>query len=591
MNTSNKLAISCMKAPDNTIQTNAASLQSAPEQEAKPRVIMLLGFSLIIIFMIIITTAALSSMNHMEGQLDKIVNHYAIKTNLITSMRTAARERIHTLHKMLSIDDPFEFDDASQLFYQYGSQFLEYREKLKSMPNSSAELDLLEKLNTFTGKAGREQNDVFSKLQNGNKNAATLVLINKATPAQDQTFEIIDDLLHLQKNKSEAELSLSISDLNQSTTLLISILIIACVLAVAVALYVIKHISNAFCRVRAGEAREKSIRENMLEALITINQQGIMESCNASAENIFGYNRDELIGQNVSMLMPTPHREHHDEYIQNYLTTGKAKIIGIGREVTGQRKDGSLFPLILGVTKLVIDEQPLFIGIINDISKRKAAEEALRISHEKLEERVEKRTRQLTKANRQLEILIQEKVATQARLTYLANYDELTALPNRTLFYERLHIRTVNCKRNKCSFALLFLDLDGFKLVNDNLGHDIGDELLKQVAKRMTDCLRESDDIARIGGDEFTVMISLDTDEKSTIEMVAHKIIDAASAPYEISEHKIEIGTSIGISIYPDDTDNQQTLIKFADEAMYEVKNKGKNNFIYYRDISDSTAP
>jgi diguanylate cyclase (GGDEF)-like protein len=159
------------------------------------------------------------------------------------------------------------------------------------------------------------------------------------------------------------------------------------------------------------------------------------------------------------------------------------------------------------------------------------------------------------------------------RIRYLAQHDSLTGLPNRMLFYDRLAQAVRLAKRDSRQFALLYLDLDAFKPVNDNLGHDAGDELLMIVAKRVHDLMRDSDTVSRIGGDEFTVILP---DVKSRVDVgtIAQKLVVALAAPYCLKScnEGVEIGTSIGIAVYPTDAEDADALIKAADTAMYEAK-------------------
>ncbi len=191
-----------------------------------------------------------------------------------------------------------------------------------------------------------------------------------------------------------------------------------------------------------------------------------------------------------------------------------------------------------------------------------------------LEQLVAQRTIELTRE-------IAEKQKAYEKLHYLANYDQLTQLPNRNLFNERLAYSYKLAKRNNTSFSLLLIDLDRFKTVNDTLGHHIGDLLLEQVGRRLSDSLRGVDTVARLGGDEFTVTLT-ELKKKEDASIVAEKIISALSSPFQIHEHTIHIGSSIGITAYPDDSEDLNAMLKNADMAMYEVKNKGKNAYKFF---------
>lgn len=176
---------------------------------------------------------------------------------------------------------------------------------------------------------------------------------------------------------------------------------------------------------------------------------------------------------------------------------------------------------------------------------------------------------------------ISERKLALEQLEYLANFDALTGLPNRRLFFDRLTCIFSHCKRYKEQFSVLFLDLDRFKSVNDTLGHDAGDELLREVAKRMQDCLRHADTVARMGGDEFAVILSRIIDPSDNA-IVSDKIITALGRPFIIQGQECRIGVSIGISIFPDHAENTESLLKAADSAMYHAKEDGRNCYRYF---------
>jgi PAS domain S-box-containing protein len=167
---------------------------------------------------------------------------------------------------------------------------------------------------------------------------------------------------------------------------------------------------------RRSESYLRAVLDHVLDGIISINENRIVETFNSAAERIFGYAADEVIGQNVNTLMPEPYRSQHDTYVQNYLRTGVARIIGIGREVRGRRKNGEEFPLELGISEMKVDGERKFIGILRDISERKRAEQELRRLNEELEERVAGRTAELLATNRALEESLSALNATQSQL-------------------------------------------------------------------------------------------------------------------------------------------------------------------------------
>jgi diguanylate cyclase (GGDEF)-like protein/PAS domain S-box-containing protein len=169
----------------------------------------------------------------------------------------------------------------------------------------------------------------------------------------------------------------------------------------------------------------------------------------------------------------------------------------------------------------------------------------------------------------------------QKILKYQATHDALTGLPNRLLFHDRLEQSIKKSKRNKVKMALFFIDLDGFKEVNDTMGHKIGDAVLFQIAKNIRRTVREEDSVARLGGDEFTVIME-DIKNKKDIALLAEKIVTKLSEEIEVENETISLSCSLGISIYPNDSTDADTLLSNADTAMYDAKAKGKNNFQFY---------
>lgn len=280
------------------------------------------------------------------------------------------------------------------------------------------------------------------------------------------------------------------------------------------------------------------------DGILTINQQGVIETFNDAAEAMFGYENSEVIGQNVTLLMAHDENiKHHNQYIRNYIVTGESKIINIGpREVMAKRKDGSIFPMDLAVNEMQFGEQHYFIGIVRDITDRKKARD---------------------------------------KLEYLSSYDTLTDLPNRSLFLDRLSQAIKLANREETIVSLMFVDLDKFKEVNDTLGHAAGDELLINVASRLKKCVRDSDTVARLSGDEFAVLLCQGHDESDAARVV-EKILSEFNRPYYISGEQRIVTASIGLSQFPKDATSSEALLHCADMAMYKAKHQGRNNCVCY---------
>ncbi|MCC5859248.1 MAG: EAL domain-containing protein [Ectothiorhodospiraceae bacterium] len=287
----------------------------------------------------------------------------------------------------------------------------------------------------------------------------------------------------------------------------------------------------------------QTILDNVVNGIVTINTGGTIESFNKSANRLFGYTSEEVIGRNIAMLMPEPHRSHHQSYIERYLTTGTARIIGTDREVEGRHKDGSTFPMNLAVSRITHNGVTHFVGLIRDVTFQRQAETEIR---------------------------------------QLAFYDPLTQLPNRSLLKTRLQQAIKESGRSGRPGALLFVDLDNFKTLNDSRGHDTGDQLLQQIARRLTHCLREGDTVARFGGDEFVVVVGeLGSDPGSAAEKaqaIGKKIQSALVRPYRIGRDIFHSTPSIGIAPF-DGVENNSVdeVLKRGDLAMYEAKARGRN--------------
>jgi diguanylate cyclase (GGDEF)-like protein len=253
-----------------------------------------------------------------------------------------------------------------------------------------------------------------------------------------------------------------------------------------------------------------------------------------------------MIGQHVKALVPPATRDEYEIHINQYLKSGERRTAGVrGREVVALRKHGEHFPMEVSASEMLINEHRFFVGIVRDITERKLVEE---------------------------------------KIKHMAHHDYLTGLPNRAMFMEHLEYAIRMAKRAKYKLGVLFLDLDGFKHVNDSLGHEAGDLLLQQVAARLKTIVRDSDTAARLGGDEFTFILN-DIGSDDNACAVAQKIIDILSDPFDLNGAEAHLGGSVGVSMYSDDADDSDILLRQADEAMYVAKQQGKNTYRFYRNI------
>ena len=294
---------------------------------------------------------------------------------------------------------------------------------------------------------------------------------------------------------------------------------------------------------RDREQRLNAILETVDQAIFTIDEFGIIKSVNDTAEKVFGYAQSDMLNHNINMLMPEPHHSKHDSYLVHYLS-GKehSNVIGQTREHQAIRADGTLFPIELAVTEVVgSDGRTTFVGSIRDITLQKEQED---------------------------------------RIRFLALNDALTGLPNRASFNDKIDNAVLRAERNKTGIALLFIDLDKFKPINDTLGHEAGDIVLKTVGQRLTETIRETDTAARLGGDEFVLILEGIPEKEGAVE-IAKKLLKAIPEPIDVGTTDCSVGISIGISHYPTDAKDIPELLSAADRAMYNVKEAGRNNYAF----------
>jgi diguanylate cyclase (GGDEF)-like protein/PAS domain S-box-containing protein len=330
----------------------------------------------------------------------------------------------------------------------------------------------------------------------------------------------------------------------------------------------LKTVANALKARRLEQANERIANqlensEKMYRYLVdsspdiiyTLNHEGRFTFINDRAYQLLGYKREELIGQHYSILV-------HDEDLERarYVFNERRVDERASRNVelrlkchanTTQERtfNNTLMTISLNAIGMHVPDQEVrkleffgTYGVARDITDRKRAEEVI---------------------------------------SYQAYHDILTDLPNRILFKDRLGLAVIQAKRKQTELAVMFIDLDRFKLVNDTLGHVKGDELLQQVAGRLKECLRKGDTLARQGGDEFTIVLP-ELRDRSDASMVADKFLECLHQPFDLDGHEVHISASIGIAIYPGHGESIDELLRHADIAMYQVKGQGKNGHAFY---------
>ncbi|MDB5959096.1 MAG: hypothetical protein JWP59_390 [Massilia sp.] len=343
---------------------------------------------------------------------------------------------------------------------------------------------------------------------------------------------------------------------------------------------------------RAEEALRNTLLENqaILDSAvlgISVVEQGFNLRSNAKMEELFGYGPGEMDHLSVRELYP-------DLAAWNRARIDTGRDFAEGRvssyETRLVRKDGSLFwARLSGRPFDLARPRDRSVWLIDDVTVRREAADTVRRARDDLELRVQERTAELAGANALLQAEIVERRQAEARVHHMAYHDSLTGLPNRSLLADRLERAMLTAVRDEHRLAVMFLDLDRFKTINDSLGHQTGDHLLKEVAGRLCRAVRASDTVARLGGDEFVVLVP-GVGDGAECGGVAEKIIEALDAPFPFEGRLLHITPSIGICMYPDDGGDVDTLMRHADAAMYHAKESGRNNYQFFTQKMNQTA-
>ncbi|QJD92490.1 EAL domain-containing protein [Duganella dendranthematis] len=293
------------------------------------------------------------------------------------------------------------------------------------------------------------------------------------------------------------------------------------------------------------EAEEKlrlsaTVIEHIADGVVVLDAEGTIVAVNPAFTQITGYTEAEAMGRDRTLTRSGRHEQSfYEDMWQEQMDKGFWR-----GELWSVRKNGEMYLEFLTVSAVrdTRGRATHYVGVFSDITKAKESQE---------------------------------------KLDHLAHHDPLTALPNRLLFHDRLQHALLRAARDGEQLALLFIDLDRFKNVNDTLGHHIGDELLKQVAKALQDRLREGDTLARLGGDEFIVLLE-NIENQYGASQVAEKLVQMFEEPFMVAGHELFVTCSVGISLFPDDAADLNMLIRNADVAMYQAKARGRNGFSFY---------
>ena len=302
-------------------------------------------------------------------------------------------------------------------------------------------------------------------------------------------------------------------------------------------------------RLRTSEERFRAVSEAAQDAIIMADRVGTVVYWNRAAERILGYAAGEAIGRSVhEWFVPHHLQEKAAAGLRDFTATGSGSILGKTVELTAMRKDGIEIPVEISFAKMHLGADLHAVAILRDITERKRSE---------------------------------------AEITHMARHDFLTGLANRSVFVEALEAAGASAHRTGAVFAVLYLDLDHFKDINDTLGHPVGDLLLQTVAERLTASARVTDTVARFGGDEFA-LIATDLRDPADAAVLADTVLAALSEPIAIKDMELRSGASIGIAVFGPDSADAETLLSHADVALYRAKSEGRGTYRFFTEAMDA---
>jgi diguanylate cyclase (GGDEF)-like protein/PAS domain S-box-containing protein len=321
------------------------------------------------------------------------------------------------------------------------------------------------------------------------------------------------------------------------------LLIIPIIIAALVFNFIFNKLNDFTAAIQKSRRWVDSLLDSSPDATVIVDEDGIITRVNRASGKLFGYAKDELIGVKVESLIPEQYREQHVGHRKYHEKSNVHGFMGSNkRELKALTRSGKIIDVEINLSTPSIDGNLFAIATLRDISERLEAE---------------------------------------SKILHQANYDMLTGLPNRFLAMDRLSQKLIEAKRSKKKVAVLFVDLDDFKKINDTLGHETGDELLILLAERIKNIIREGDTIARLGGDEFVIILD-NLDCELDIQRAAEDILNGCRESFKAGHRNLILTVSIGIACYPQDGDNISKLLRNADTAMYRSKELGRNLFTFY---------
>ncbi|MDX5333614.1 MAG: EAL domain-containing protein [Gammaproteobacteria bacterium] len=520
----------------------------------KTRPTLVLGFGFIIVLAGALMVAWITVTNATVQQLDAVVNSYNLKRQLLTDMRTIARERTVSLQKMLILDDPFARDEEYLRFNRLGTDFVLARERYLALELSTDERNLLDSQDAIIGRIGPLQSRIVELIMAERRDAARALLLNEAIPLQDEGFQHLSIVLKYQSDAAGLAHEEAHEQHRQALIFVITLVAGIVLLSTGVALFIIRRTTENEQAIQKARERAEITLYSIGDGVITTDDRGRVEQINASAQTLTGHREEDARGRFVNDIIHFVREADHAP-IPNpaVMAMDRSRTVTADADVLFVRGDGREFAVEYTAS-------PIFDG-------HRRASGAILVFRDVTESR-----------------------ALTHQIAYQARHDGLTGLHNRNEFERHVDDLLSELRRYPDGVHwLCFADLDQFKVVNDTCGHLAGDELLKQVASVFRLYLRDSDFVARTGGDEFALVLRHCDEEgaRSVIERIRH---DLAEYRFSWEDKAFTIGASFGLVPITGDSGTLYDLLSAADTACYSAKDQGRNRIHVYRPDDDAIS-
>ena len=513
-----------------------------------------LGFGFIIVLAGVLMTVWVTVTNSSVQQLDAIVNSVNLKHQMLMQMRTIARERTVSIQKMLILDDPFERDVEYLHFNRLGTEFVLAREQYLALDLNENERRLLDSQDAIIGRAGPLQAHIVDLIMNGDADTARRLLLGEAIPLQDEGFRHLSVVLKHQIDSAVHALSVAHREYRESLAIAAALVAAIILLSTVVALFIIRRTTENEQAIKKAKERAHITLYAIGDGVITTNDRGQVEQINSAAQTLTNHTEGSARGRFVNDIIHLVREGDRLPIVNPALKAmDKCRNVTSDANVVFTRDDGREFAIEYTAS-------PIFEG-------HRHASGAILVFRDVTESR-----------------------ALTNQIAYQARHDTLTGLCNRTEFERHLSDLLVELQRYPGGeHWLCFLDLDQFKVVNDTCGHLAGDELLKQVATIFRQHLRESDLVARTGGDEFAVLLR-HCDESAARVVIERMRRDVHEYRFCWDDKSFTIGASFGLVPITAGSGTLYDLLSAADTACYIAKDQGRNRIHVYRTDDDATS-